>query len=254
MSVLDWVSYASVAGPLAFATWANRRTSLVHTLVWSWLAWLVWGLALATADRRWDYLALCMTGSAGIAVFGARRPGVAAWNFVVTGLLVILLLPLAEGAATDTEFRLGWFRMLFLVVLIGMTITNYLPTWLALAAVWLFLACGWLVAELLSASGVSERRLVALSLGPAPWIGWFCLWIGQLGQKDFDRRWLAFRDRYGLVWGQRLREQFNRSAAAAGWDAKLSWSGLQFGPGTSDDQLRAMDETLGALMKRFMPS
>src|SRR5437867_2465891 len=83
MSALAWVCYASVAVPLAVAAWANRRTSLLHTIFWTWLAWLVWGLALSAADRRLDYVALCLTGCAGIAVFGARRPGVAAWNFVV---------------------------------------------------------------------------------------------------------------------------------------------------------------------------
>src|SRR5262249_11165236 len=138
MSILDWMIYLSAAAPLGVATWANRRTSLLHTIVWTWFAWMIWGLALWAADRRTDYVALCLTGSAGVAVFGARRPGVAAWNFVVAGLLVILLLPLAEGAATDAEFRLGWFRIAFLIALLGMIVTNYLPTWLAVGALWLF--------------------------------------------------------------------------------------------------------------------
>jgi hypothetical protein len=253
MSTLALVCYASVAVPLAVATWANRRTSLLHTIFWTWLCWLVWGLALSAADRRLDYVALCLTGCAGIAVFGARRPGVAAWNFVVTGLMVILLLPLAEGAATDTEFDLGWFRIIFLIGLLGMTITNYLPTWLALGAVWLFVACWWVMAGLLTQHEMAQRQLVALSLAPAPWLAWLCWWIGQLGRTDFDRRWLAFRDRYGLVWGLRLREQFNHSAAAAGWDAKLTWAGLRRGPALDDDERTEMEERLAALMKRFMP-
>lgn len=254
MSALEWMSYASMAVPLGVGTWANRRTSLLHTIFWTWIAWLGWGLALSVADRRLDYVALCLTVCAGIAVFGARRPGVPPWNFVVTGLLVILLLPLAEGAAAENRFQLGWFRTVFLIGLLGMTITNYLPTWMALGAVWLSLACGWLMAGLMAEGDVMQRELIAFFLGAAPWLAWFCLWIGQLGRTEFDRRWLAFRDRYGLVWGQRLREQFQRSAATNGWDAKLSWSGLQAGPAIDEDQRRAMEETLAALMKRFMPA
>jgi hypothetical protein len=43
------------------------------------------------------YLALCLTGCVGVAVLGARRPGVGAWDFVLLGLLAVLLL-VAGGA------------------------------------------------------------------------------------------------------------------------------------------------------------
>jgi hypothetical protein len=70
-----------------------------------------------------------------------------------------------------------------------------------------------------------------------------------------DRAWLSFRDRFGLVWSQRLREQFNRSAANSGWPVMLTWKGLRAVPGASD-QARPDDEllmeTIRALMKRFM--
>jgi hypothetical protein len=252
MSAVAWLCYASAAIPLAAATWANRRTSLLHTMVWTWFAWPLWGITLAGADRRWDYAALCVTACAGIAVFGARRPGVAAWNFVSVGLLVVLLLPLAEGAATDAEFHLGVFRIVFLIMLLGMIIMNYLPTWLALGGVLLLLACAWLISGFFREGDGPTRPLVAFAFGLAPWVAWIGYWIGQLGRTDFDGRWLAFRDRYGVVWGQRLREQFHRRAAVAGWDAKLSWSGLRLGPRINDDQRLAMDEALASLLKRFM--
>jgi len=38
-------------------------------------------------------------GCAGVAVLGARRPGMTAWNFVVAGLLAVLLLPVARDWA-----------------------------------------------------------------------------------------------------------------------------------------------------------
>ena len=46
-----------------------------------------------------------------MAVLGARRPGVTAWNFVVAGLLAVLLRPLFEGLG---ELRLGPAHLLFL--------------------------------------------------------------------------------------------------------------------------------------------
>src|SRR5207248_7519218 len=90
--------------PLARAWKANRGTTLLHALAWSWVAWLAWAAAAAadvlTSPDIADlcrYVALSFTACAGVAVLGARRPGVAAWNFVVAGLLAIMLLPLAEN-------------------------------------------------------------------------------------------------------------------------------------------------------------
>src|SRR5687767_287481 len=94
---------ATLAGtvPLLKAWRANRNTTLVHSLCWAAAAWVAWGAALVWGDESpgedpLRLLALFLTGAAGAAVFGARRPIVGAWNFVVLGLLCVLLLPLAE--------------------------------------------------------------------------------------------------------------------------------------------------------------
>jgi hypothetical protein len=73
-------------------------------------------------------------------------------------------------------------------------------------------------------------------------------------RSEFDQVWLDFRDRYGLVWAQRLREQFNASAAHSDWPVVLRWTGLRFTPGTRPpdrQELEAMLDNLRALMKRF---
>src|SRR5438552_15204051 len=97
MSVLGWVLYASAAVPTLVAIRATRGTSLFHSVVWACLAWMTWGVALTAGDPDWDYAALCMTGCVGVAVFGARRPAVPAWDFVVGTLLDVLVLPVGEG-------------------------------------------------------------------------------------------------------------------------------------------------------------
>ncbi len=84
--------------PLWRAWRANRRTTLRHAIGWSTATWAAWvgaaGLGPDAALVR--YLALALTGCAGVAVLGARRPIVAAWNFVVASLLVVLLWPVVE--------------------------------------------------------------------------------------------------------------------------------------------------------------
>src|SRR5205085_4790900 len=91
---------ASTAFPLGKGWRAARRTTLRQAASWAAAAWLLWLLvqvALAHGEEEaaglGRYLALAVTGCAGVAVLGARRPGVGPWNFVVCGLLVVLILP-----------------------------------------------------------------------------------------------------------------------------------------------------------------
>jgi hypothetical protein len=93
-------------------------------------------------------------------------------------------------------------------------------------------------------------------VGLAPWAGWFGWRRGYAPASEFDRIWLDFRNRFGLVWGQRVREQFNRAAAHAGWPITLYWQGLLRTPGAAMPDPETQDEivaTLRALLKRFGP-
>ena len=71
------------------------------------------------------YVALALTGCVAVAVLGARRPGAAAWNLVVGGLLVVLLLPLAEGALIGTPIHLGTFRTTFLAAVLIKAVSRH---------------------------------------------------------------------------------------------------------------------------------
>src|SRR5262249_5208603 len=103
-SIIFWAAII-VDLVLIWSLWrANRQTSLSHAVAWGIAAWLAWvGVFLAddlgngAPTHTGRYVALCFTSAAGVAVLGARRPGVGAWNFVVAGLLAVLLLPIAEG-------------------------------------------------------------------------------------------------------------------------------------------------------------
>lgn len=253
MKVFLLLLLVSAGLPLGKAWWANRRWALVHALVWSgfaWAAWLWWAVeAVGGADGGTGlrYGALCLTGCAGMAVLGARRPGAAAWSFVILGLLAVLMRPFLEGLG---DLRLQAPHLLFLALLLLVGAVNYLPTRLGPAAF------------LLGAGGGLELcglgRVMALSnLGPllvalAPWLAWAQLrWRQRAALSEFDRLWLGFRDSFGLVWAQRVREQFNRAAANAGWPVFLSWWGLQTQEGLPAAETPTQLAALQALLKRF---
>jgi hypothetical protein len=255
-----------VAGvyPLLTAWRANRATSLSHAVRWALAAWCMWGAALLAADpddlglEPVRFVALCLTGAVGIAVLGARRPYVFAWNFVVLGLLAVMLLPLAEHEVIGTD-PVDPLRICFASATLAVSLLNYLPTRAAPAIVLLGLA---LTGELLGllAPGLftnrSEVQLFHLLVLLAPWAGWICWRRERSGRSEFDRLWLDFRDRYGLFWSQRVREQFNHAAAHTGWSVRLAWRGLfrtSREPIAPADQA-AMVETLGRLLQRFTGS
>ncbi|HMC66658.1 MAG TPA: hypothetical protein VKI65_17115, partial [Gemmataceae bacterium] len=219
---------------------ANLHTSLQYVVLWATLAWIAWVAVLHGDVVDWTasfpmarYVALSLSACAGVAVLGARRPGAAAWNFVLLGLLSVLLLPLAQGFLTGSPAAIRGFWLIFLALTLGVGLLNYLFTRLGFGAATLAVAFALEIAALAERS---ETTVIAgdslLSL--APWVGWAALCWRPPAATEFDRCWLDFRDRFGLIWAQRLREQFNRSAANAGWSVELRWSGLRI---TSPDRV-----------------
>lgn len=264
MQTLAWVLILLGAYPLWRAWQTAQATSLAHALHWAVVAWSAW-TALLLSDALYPtsgreavrYLALALTACAVVAVLGARRPTVAAWNFVVAGLLAVLLLPVAQGLGTP---KLETWSVVFLAGLLALGVLNYLPTTLGVPALMLGAGAGVELWHLASA-GQSELAAQALPVarlmvGLAPTAALLAVATRQPATSEFDRLWLDFRDRQGLVWAQRLREQFNRSAAHAGWPVLLRWGGLRLRPGTTLPDESVQEEivtTLRALLKRFDP-
>jgi hypothetical protein len=264
MNLIAALIYLTSAYPLARAWRANRATTLVHALNWTVAAWLAWWCAVLLGDEEGTvairYLALCLTGCAGIAVMGARRPIVGAWNCVLLALLGVLLLPLAEHAVLGIRL-LDPLRLVFVIGTIAVAVLNYLPTRLAWPAL-LVGGAGALEVMALSASlDDSSRRSVAMQIANYLWP--LACWLALLAQRRdwrgtavFDRDWLGFRDRYGLMWSQRIREQFNRAAANASWPVNLYWRGLRMTvrdaviPGAVQETIVT---TFREMLKRFGP-
>lgn len=266
-SILVALIYLTGLYPLLRAWQANRNTTLFQTIHWTAAAWAAWGLTIGAEPLGWSseaaclarYLALCLTACAGVAVLGARRPGVGPWNFVLLGLLAVMLLPLAEGLIARGAMHLEGPRTVFLAGTLAVIVLNYVPTRLGLAALLLGLGGGGQI--LLLRDGPEVPALLQkwepignLLLAFAPWAGLERLARRPQPASEFDRIWLDFRDRFGLVWGQRLREQFNNAASHAGWLVVLRWQGLRILPGAelpAEAEQVAMIDALRALMKRF---
>jgi hypothetical protein len=254
--------------PLWRAVQANRQTTLLQAVWWAVIAWAAWGMALANAPS-WPlqaatascYLALSLTGCAAIAVLGARRPGVNAWNFVVVALLAVDLLPVAESVLTGGVLQFPLFRLLCLAGTLTVGVCNYLPTRFAPAALALLLGSALELGALVTSADTGQGHSLALEAGWlalvfTPWIAYASVHGVTAVPSQFDRLWLEFRNRFGLVWSQRLREQFNRSAANAGWPVILRWQGLRLLPGTPPPEPATQTQilaTLRALLKRFGP-
>jgi hypothetical protein len=182
---------------------------------------------------------------------------VKAWNFVVLAQLGVLLLPIAEGLG---GLHLDPLRLIFLAATLATGVLNYLPTRLAPTVVALGLGYGIELALLrqadqaapgLERAAVVSRYLLAVS----PWLA-LAGWNARRPLSEFDAIWIGFRDRFGLVWGQRVRDQFNRAAANAGWPVVLRWRGLLLEPGIDELSETTREEVvaaLRALLKRFGP-
>jgi hypothetical protein len=244
--------------PLGIALWHNRRTSLAHALVWALIAWLTWASAMLWPDiRAFRPCALGLTGCTGVAVLGARRPHVAAWNFVVAGLFAVMMWPILEDVILGVQTFEG-LRVWFLIGTISVGIINHLPTRMAPAATALGVACGGEITLMLTptwSQGEVMQPMMDGLVAAVPWIAWICVRTGRTNPSEIDQLWLSFRDRWGLVWSQRVREQFKNSAAHAGWPVQLNWSGLEQKketPAITPAEETKMLETLRAILQRFL--
>jgi hypothetical protein len=254
--------HLSSAYPVARAWLANRSTSMVHASSWAVAAWFAWLSALllegASGAATVRYLALCLTGCAGIAVLGARRPIAGAWNFVLLALLGVQLLPLLENALLSTPL-LDPLRLIFAAGTVLVGVLNYLPTRFGLAITLVGASCFLVLLGLAGLPENAEHRFFftyvsGWLLTAACWSAYFARRLRWGEDVIFDREWLLFRDRFGLMWGQRVREQFNRAAANAGWPVYLRWRGLR--KTARDVTLSAADQaaivdTLRGILKRF---
>jgi hypothetical protein len=271
---------ASAYFPLWRAWRSARGTALGWAVGWMAVAVLLAGVGQVEALREpletgrpwaghWAYLAALGTLAALVSVLNARQPGHVAWALLMGLLVVVLLIPWLEAGGVG-QVGAQWSRLrlqtpwnLFYWLLVVTAVSNYLPTRFGLAAAWLGLALGLEYVGLTWASGPGSVRAVFWSAGPLALAAG--LWAAEAaarkqapGKPGVERLWLWFRDGWGVVWGLRVEERFNREAELLGWPIRLGWFGLQAAPGAveeaSGETLDAAAQTLRGLLRRFAQS
>lgn len=227
---------------LGMARLRNRGTTLVAP--WLWAAFSTLAVAgtelaagLAGEGAHWlvplRTIAAMSTFCPLMAVLGAKRPQDRAWQFIVLALWAVLCLPVAEGwlfgAGEPQEIHPA--RAWFLLVLVGLTAVNYLPTryWfssLLFSAGQIAVLSAYLPFGGRGLSGAAGPLLgLALSLAAA-----VAVMFGPAAKRrtndPLDRAWLDFRDRFGTLWALRVAERINASARRYGWPTHLRWTGF----------------------------
>jgi len=163
-------------------------------------------------------------------------------------LLAVLVFPVVD--LFEMRLRIETLQLIFLGGTLSIGVLNYLPTRAGAAALLTGIGCGLALLDL-AASGRDEmiELMAGICLAVAPWAAWLLL-RRRRQRRDIDRVWLNFRDSFGVVWGQRVREQMNRAAVNAQWPVILYWHGFHDTSPTPPDEQAVLD-TLRALLRRF---
>jgi hypothetical protein len=277
-----WAVMLALCGairPWTSAWKAAEKTALRGALVWAGLAIALGLLAqvqalleLPQTGRPWTgritYLMVLAILAALMSVLGARNPGGGAWAILMVLLVVVFLIPWLEaGGRLRRAQGLGQVQLdspwtLFYGMLVLAGVTNFLPTRYGLAA--LALGAGLVVEFLgLTHTGWTAESRAEVWSGVA-WSLSLCWWLAEWsnrrpspGRTPLERVWLSFRNHWGVVWGLRIQERFNRSAELARWPARLTWFGLTpASPAATEapaELPEAAEATLRGLIRRFVP-
>ena len=202
-----------------------------------------------------------------VALFGAKRPQDRAWQLIVASFWVVLALPAAQawllrpGQPLSVHPIWSWF----LVVLIVVGASNYLPTRYAIAS--LLAAAGQTVLvwrQLPWGGGGASSRSGAIDWMPVVGVGLLAAAaaIAAIGwprrssaaREPLERLWCDFCDRFGVVWGLRVAERINATAAQNGWNVRLTWQRLTQADGTSlaAPPCAELAQALRPLLRRFV--
>lgn len=220
-------------------------------------------------STSWETAALFAAASSSfcplMSLLGAKRPQDRGWHFVVLSLWAILVLPVAEslilrhGQMPDVRGARSWFML----ILIGLGITNSLPTrfWLpailfgsgqllmlatALPFVREFVDTSWTITgfSCCAAAGIVAATL-ACGKGKA--------------NGSLDAVWSDFRDAFGLLWGLRVAEQINIAARSSNWPLTLRWRGFIDQRGETvdwsslpEETRKSMRQVMENLLRRFV--
>lgn len=280
--VYSGVTIASCAIGCLLLVMARPRIAGTTLLVpWAWslfacLALAAAEIAILALDNEGTHLATVLRYAAavttlapGMAMLGAKRPQEFMFFLATVTLIAMAWTPVAlsifvrPGQPLAIPCYLPWLlcgELLYVAL-------NYLPTRFGLAALVtaigqsLLIATAWPVYPMEGGPIFAMVGSACLTTGLA--LACWDPWQVERTAHAADRRWLEFRDAYGLVWGMRVAERVNQSAERFAWDLRLEWDGFhraaedeseqeREGQAVSDQAWEEADLGLRALLKRFV--
>lgn len=291
-AVQAWLSLFLCAAAL-YVLFGGRRAVWTTTLRagWCWAVTmlavisvieLIVGLSPSASNAHAEllrFVAAVSVFTPTMALLGAKRPQIAAWQFVVVTLWGVLALPALElwMRGRGEELAIDPVRSCFIVMMIAVGAVNHFPTRFGLAAGQLAIAQAVLLWPHLPLVGSSAAR-------PPVWLACGLFLTSALTaryaagrvRRDSHVRlkipampswslvWRDFRDWYGTVWAVRVMERINASAAMNVSPLRLGWDGFFWGDSTKSqegeprsdqiaaEQLAAVEQSLRSLLRRFV--
>lgn len=233
------LAWSITLGLVALMEKTTRETTL--RLPWRWLvlsvvglmatSWLeLFGVLSAPDLARIRFVAVMTTFCPIVALFGAKRPQVRAWPWIVLSLWVVLILPAIETSLLrrDRQPDLSGLRLGFVWILWILGWGNYVATRNVAAALFTAVAQGLL---LWSCTTDGEGFPIPLSHVP-PVCGLLAAALFWLPTKPGvatsieDRWWRRFRDAYGAAWAIRVAERVNAAGRKRSWPFRIGWQGV----------------------------
>lgn len=236
------------------ATWKARVFLSELTLLYSWgwalaasfsvlisCALTAGGLSVSLGWRSGgQMLAAVMLLTPGVSTLGARKPGVAAWQwFVVAPMIIVLMWPGVSQIVNnrgEDSLELGVPAFAGIIVVLLMSAGTCLGTSLSLPfvlysasiAVTVLPSTGWATPDsrwpllapllLLIAAVVATRSIASRyrAVEEATTIGGVA-----------DQTWLLFQNLYGLAWARRVQDRVNQFAIREEWTGVLTADGFR---------------------------
>jgi hypothetical protein len=253
------VAYRRAAGTTLRAPIAWQAIALVAVIATEiFVRFGAMGPATATA---WRYLAAVGTFCPAMALLGAKRPQDGGWQFIVASLWLILSLPALQtmvfAPASRLDLHPAWRA--FLMLLVTVTLANYLPTRFGLSAV-LFAAAQLLLLHAHTPIPWPGRdsTAVLIAVGLAVLAATLAGIVPPRRRGTItpsDRAWLDFRNAFGAVWALRVMERINQAARSSGGPDVLQWDGFADGCDPLDEKSgvgESLSTTIRMLLRRFV--
>jgi len=202
------------------------------------------------ADRLW-YLCSVLMLCPPIAVLGARKPGLQAWNwFVLVPLVLVFGFPamaLRGSSSLTAPLQIELPAAIGFGLVLVMGAGNYVGTRFTPAAGLLVLALLLIVGSLTSSvseffpSTVTSRIWGTLCLSVA-FITAACRAKRTLPTTNsttlrMNQIWIDFRDNFGIVWSRRIMDRINRIAEEEHWPVRLDLHGFLALAGTAEAEV-----------------